>query len=72
MTEQFELLGEPTKLTVIPHNCGRGLGPCAVFEETPGQLRCATCGCVGPMKRNVTQNALDGFFQAVIRSQSKK
>jgi hypothetical protein len=74
MAEQFELLGDPTKLTVIPHNCGRGLGPCLVFEEV-GQLRCITCGCVGPIKSqrrgSNSTAAFDDFIQVIIRSQLK-
>jgi hypothetical protein len=63
MTKQLELLGDPTELTAIPP-CGRGLGPCLVFDEA-GQLRCVTCGCVGPRKRPHT--IFDGYIESQMK-----
>jgi hypothetical protein len=76
MTKQLELFGEPTKLTVmpvVPHKCGRGLGPCAVFEETPGQLRCATCGAIAPAKsqRRNSPTIFDHFIQFLLHQQDR-
>jgi hypothetical protein len=65
MSEQLELFGEPTKLTAIPP-CGRGLGPCLVFDEA-GQLRCVTCGCVGRRKNENARTIFDGFIKSQLK-----
>ena len=53
-----------------PDYCGRGLGPCQAVIE-PNQIRCRTCGCIGPYRASTssaTSNdalsvVLNGFMQ---------